>query len=125
MKKIFDFVKGFLNFVKHNIFLIFAAYWFIDFVIGFITINPFTLDATTRKIKALELGSDLLWTLVFTLEYTVINVARVLNGRVDLANKRIDLLFDFIEEAAKLMESEEAKESEEKKEEAKEEKEVE
>lgn len=118
MKKIF-------NFVKHNIFLIFAAYWFIDFVIGFITINPSTLDATTRKIKALELGLDLLWTLVFTLEYTVTNVVRVLDGRVDLANKRIDLLFDFIEEAAKLMESEEAKESEEKKEEAKEEKEVE
>lgn len=109
MKKIF-------NFVKHNIFLIFAAYWFINFLIGFITINPFTLDATTRKIKALELGSDLLWTLVFTLEHTVTTVGKALNERINLTNKRIDIIYEAFNEAAKSVSEEEKEEAEDKKE---------
>lgn len=106
-------IKKFFNFVKNNVFLIFAAYWFISFVIGFITINPSTLDVTTRKIKALELGSDLLWSLVFMLEYTVTKVGNALDERIDFTNKRIDLIFNFMEEAAKLIESKEEESAEE------------
>lgn len=92
-------MKKILNFVKNNIFLIFAAYWFISFAIGLITLNPSTLDATTRKIKALELGSDLLWSLVFFIQYTFYKVIRLMNDRIDLVNKRVDIICDAITEA--------------------------
>lgn len=104
MKKIF-------NFVKNNVFIILAAYWFIDFLIGLITFKPSTLDATTRRIKALELGIDLLWTLVFMLEHTVTKVRELVDERIDCANKRIDTIIDAINEAAKSV-SEENKEAE-------------
>ena len=107
MKKIF-------NFLKNNVFLILAAYWFISFLIGFIAINPSTLDATTRKIKALELGSDLLWTLVFMLEHTVTKVGSLLSERIDCANKRIDIIIDAINEAAKSVSEEKKEEADEK-----------
>lgn len=100
-------MKKILNFVKNNVFLIFAAYWFIDFVIGFITFKPSTLDDTARKIKTLQLGMDILWTLVFMIEHTVIKVAKVLDERIDFTNKRIDIIFNLIEEASKLIESKE------------------
>ena len=104
MKKIFSFVKS-------NIFMIFAIYWLVDFLIGLITLKPSTLDATTRRIKALELGVDLLWTLVFTLEHTVTKVGKLLDERIDCANKRIDIIIDAINEAVKSV-SEENKEAE-------------
>lgn len=99
MKKIFEFIKDFPNFVKNNVFLIFAAYWFISFLIGFITIDPSALDDTTRKIKALELGSALIWTLVFMLEHTVTKVVKALSEEIDLVNKRVDIICDAITEA--------------------------
>ena len=104
MKKIF-------NFVKNNVFLILAAYWFISFLIGFITINPSTLDATTRKIKALELGSDLLWSLVFFIQHDVVKVTAHLYECIKLIDKNVELIYDAINEAAKSV-SEEKKEEE-------------
>ena len=104
MKKIF-------NFIKNNIFLIFAAYWFISFLIGFITFNPSTLDETTRRFKALYIGLDLLWTLVFMLEHSVINAVRSLSKRIDLVSEEVNLILDAINEAAKSV-SEEKKEAE-------------
>lgn len=89
-------MKKILNFVKNNVFLILAAYWFINFLIGFITINPSTLDATTRKIKALELGSDLLWSLVFFIQHSFYKVIELTNEKIDLVNKRVDIICDAI-----------------------------
>lgn len=89
-------MKKILNFVKNNIFFILAAYWFINFLIGFITINPSTLDATTRKIKALELGSDLLWSLVFFIQHSFYKVIGLMNDKIDLVNKRVDIICDAI-----------------------------
>ena len=108
MKKIF-------NFIKNNVFLIFAAYWFIDFVIGLITFNPSTLDATTRKIKALEFGMDLLWTLVFMLEHTVTKVGKALDKRIDWVHEEVKIIYTAINEAVKEMESKEESAEEEEK----------
>lgn len=105
-------IKKFFNFVKNNVFLILAAYWFISFLIGFITINPSTLEATTRKIKALEIGSDLLWSLVFFIQYTFYKVIRLMNDKIDLVNKRVDIICDAINEAINA--AKEEKEAEEK-----------
>ena len=105
MKKIF-------NFVKNNIFLIFAAYWFIDFLIGFITLNTSTLDETTRKFKVLYIGLDLIWTLVFMLEHSVIKAVSSLSKRIDLVHKEIDIIYTAINEAAKSV-SDEKKETDE------------
>ena len=107
MKKIF-------NFIKNNVFLILAAYWLIDFVIGSITFKPSTLDETTRKIKALELDSDLLWTLVFMLEHSVIKTVSSLSKRIDLVNKEVDLILDAINEAVKSVSEEKKEEADEK-----------
>lgn len=107
MKKIF-------NFVKNNIFLILAAYWFISFAIGFITINPSTLDATTRKIKALEIGSDLLWSLVFMIEHSVIKTVSSLSKRIDLVHEEVNVIIDAINEAAKSVSEEDEAEADEK-----------
>jgi hypothetical protein len=107
MKKIF-------NFVKNNVFLILAAFWFVDFVIGLIIFSPSTLDATTRKIKFLELGSDLLWSLVFIIQHGVVKVHEVLSKRIDLVNKRVDLILDAINEAAKSVSEEKKEEADEK-----------
>lgn len=109
MKKIF-------NFIKNNVFLIFAAYWFISFLIGFITLNPSTLDETTRKFKVLYIGLDLLWTLVFMLEHSVIKAVSSLSKRIDLENKRVDIIIDAINEAAKSVSDENKEEAEDKKE---------
>lgn len=92
-------IKKFFNFVRNNVFLILAAYWFINFAIGFIAINPSTLDATTRKIKALELGSDLLWTLVFFIQHSFYKVIGLTNEKIDLVNKRVDIICNAITEA--------------------------
>ena len=108
-------IKKFFNFVKNNVFLILAAYWFIDFVIGLITLKPSTLDATTRRIKALELGIDLLWTLVFMLEHSVIKAVSSLSKRIDLVHEEVNVIIDAINEAAKSV-SEEKKEEADKKE---------
>lgn len=104
-------MKKFFNFVKNNVFLILAAYWFINFLIGFITINPSTLDATTRKIKALELGSELLWSLVFMIEHSIIKAVSSLSKRIDLVHEEVNVIIDAINEAAKSV-SEEKKEAE-------------
>ena len=106
-----NFVKNFLNFIKNNVFLIFAAYWFIDFLIGLITFNLFTLDATARRIKALEIGLDLLWALVFMLEHSVIKAVSSLSKRIDLVHEEVNVIIDAINEAAKSV-SEEKKEEE-------------
>lgn len=66
MKKI---LKKIFNFLKNNIFLFFAIYWFAEFTIGFIKFNPSSLDETARKITTLKLGLDLAWSLVFILEH--------------------------------------------------------
>ena len=107
MKKIF-------NFIRNNVFLISAAYWFISFAIGFITISPSTLDATTRKIRALELGSDLLWFFVFMTEHGVIRAVSSLSKRIDLANKEVNVIIDAINEAAKSVSEEKKEEANEK-----------
>lgn len=107
MKKIF-------NFIKNNVFLIFAAYWFISFVIGLITFSPSTLDATARKIKALYIGLDLLWSLVFIIQHGVVKVHEVLSKRIDLVNKEVDLILDAINEAAKSVSEEKKEEADEK-----------
>lgn len=104
MKKIF-------NFIKSNLLLIFAAFWFADFLIGFITINPSTLDATTRKIKALELGSDLLWTFVLYLEHGLIKTMRLLNKRITLVAKELDFMYNTIKKAVEDSEKEKKEES--------------
>lgn len=112
MKKIF-------NFIKNNGLLILAIFWLVDFVFCLITSNP--ADDTSRLIRSLNLDVDLLWSLVFFGMYATSKIENLLNERINYVNKRIDLLFDFIEEAAKLMESKEAEEAadkEEKKEEA-------
>lgn len=96
MKKIF-------GFIKNNIFLILAAYWFISFAIGLITLNPSTLYATTRKIKALELGLDLLFALVFFIQHSFYKVIELMNEKIDLVNKRVDILFDAINETLKII----------------------
>ena len=106
-----NFVKNFLNFVKNNLFLILAAYWFISFLIGFITLNPSTLDETTRRFKVLYIGLDLLWTLVFMLEHSVIKAVSSLSKRIDLVHEEVNVIIDAINEAAKSV-SEEKKEAE-------------
>ena len=107
-------IKKFLNFVRNNIFLILAAYWFISFLIGIITINPSTLDATTRKIKALELGLDLLWSLVFFIQHSFYKVIGLMNEKIDLVNKRVDFIFDFIQKVIKEESEEESADKDEK-----------
>lgn len=107
MKKIF-------NFVKNNGLLILAAFWFISFVIDLITTSPSTLDATARKLKSIDIDLDLLWFLVTLIEYGVVKVHEVLSKRIDLVDKRVDLIFDFINKAVEEIESKEKAEAEEK-----------
>lgn len=107
--------KKIFNFLKNNVFLILAAYWFISFLIGFITFNTSTLDETTRKIKVLYIGLDLLWSLAFIIQHGVVKVHEVLSKRIDLVSKEVDLILDAIDEAAKSV-SEEKKEEADKKE---------
>lgn len=92
-------MKKFIKSVKNNIFLILAAYWLINFAIGFITINHSTLDVTTRKIKSLELGLDLLFALVFFIQHSFYKVIELTNEKIDLVNKRVDIICDAITEA--------------------------
>lgn len=103
MKKIF-------NFVKNNVFLIFAAYWLIDFVIGSITFKPSTIDDTARKIKILQLGLDLLWSVVFFIQHGVVKVHEVLSKRIELVEKEVDLIYDTIRKAVEESEEAEGKE---------------
>lgn len=105
-------MKKILNFVKNNIFLILAAHWLINFAIGLITLNPSTLDATTRKIKALEFGLDLLFALVFFIQHTFYKAIRLTNDRIDLVNKRVDILFDAMNETLKIIAGEDGTEEE-------------
>ena len=114
MEKFLNVTKNFINFVKDNWLLLFAAFWFADFLIGFITINPSTLDATTRKTKAIELGSDLLWTLVLCLEHGLIKTMHLLNKRITLVATELDFMYDTIKKA--IEDSEKDKKEEAKKE---------
>lgn len=114
MEKFLNVTKNFLNFVKNNVFLIFAAYWFISFVIGLITLNYSTLDETTRKIKVLYIGLDLLWSLAFIIQHGVVKVHEVLSKRIDLVSKEVDLILDAINEAAKSVSEEKKEEADEK-----------
>ena len=114
MKKIsgvYKMIKKIFNFIKNNVFLILAAYWFISFAIGFITINPSTLDETTRKFKFLYIGLDLLWSLVFMIEHSIIKAVSSLSKRIDLVHEEVNVIIDAINEAAKSV-SEEKKEAE-------------
>lgn len=121
-KALFEFIK----FIKNNIFFIFAAYWLIDFVIGSITFKPSTLDDTARKIKILQLGLDLLWSVVFFIQHGVVKVHEVLSKRIELVEKEVDLIYDTIRKAVEESEKEnkEAEIAEEKEEDSKEEKKV-
>lgn len=115
MEKFLNVTKNFINFVKHNWLLLFAAFWFADFLIGLITINPSTLDATTRKIKALELGSDLLWALILCLEHSIIKTTHLLNKRITLVEAEVGFMYDTIRKAVEVSEKEkEAADKEEK-----------
>lgn len=89
MKKIF-------NFVKNNVFLIFAAYWFIDFVIGFITFKTSTLDDTAKKIKTLQLGMDMIWSILFLIEHSLIRVANLIKKKIKWLDTETEIIIDII-----------------------------
>ena len=107
-----NFVKNFLNFIKNNVFLIFAAYWLVDFVISLITFNPSALDDTTRRIKVIQLVIDMLW---FTVLFSIYNTSKIIKHLyelIKLVNKKVDLIADTIDEAVKLVaEEDEASDS--------------
>lgn len=88
MKKVF-------NFIKNNFFMILAAYFFISFVIGITTFNP-SLDETTRKVKALWINMDLLWSFVLML-------AQTLNNIIKLVDKKIDITYDLVQGIIKVL----------------------
>lgn len=86
MKKIF-------NFVKNNIFMFLAIYLIVQFAIGLIKFDPSSSDMTARKIKAIELGMDLIWALIFIGEQSFYKIINLIEKRIDLVDKQINFLY--------------------------------
>lgn len=110
MKKIFDFVKGFLNFVKNNALLIFAAFFLLDFILGVFYI-PTPVDPIERRIKYINLSIDLLWVFGFLEVYHTSKVEKYIAKRVDLVTKEVDFMYDTIRKAIEESEKEKKEEA--------------
>lgn len=115
MKKIFDFVKGFLNFVKNNLPLFLAAFFLLDFIIGvFFTSDP--VDTTEKRIKFINLIIDLLWIFGLFEVWATSNIEKLLNKRISLVEAEVNLMYDTIRKAVEESEKEKKEEAAEKEE---------
>lgn len=113
MKKIFDFVKGFLNFVKNNALLIFAAFFLLDFILGVFYV-PTPVDPIERKIKWINLSIDILWVFGFLEVYFTTKIEKYLSARITLVAKEVDFMYDTIRKAVEESEKEKKEEADKK-----------
>ena len=109
MKKIFDFVKGFLNFLKNNLLLFLAAFFLLDSIIG-VFFTPDPVDLTAKRIRSITIAIDLLWFAVLTGSYATSRIEKHLLNCIRLVDYKVDLIFDFIQKAIE-EESKEEKEA--------------
>lgn len=105
-------MEKFINFVKNNVLLILAAFFLVDFVFCLFTYKP--ADITEKRLMFHTLSFDLIWAFGLFEVWATSNIERLLNKRIGLVSKRVDILIDAINEAAKSVSEEKKEEADEK-----------
>ena len=109
IKKNFNLVKNFINFVKNNVLLILTAFFLLDFVFCLFTYKP--ANITEKRLMLHTLGMDLLWAFGLFEVWATSNIERLLSKRITLVSEEVDFMYDTIRKAVEESNKEKKEES--------------